>query len=332
MLTRETRTRETAGNATYEPVGSDTHDENRNDRRGTETCSKRRPRRDQVSPFEGTGVPRPLMLVYTAEMLRIPAIIASTACALGLLCPALAAAAAQDVSALDALVRAYPDHLVPTERPNTVLWKDGTEMVFDDGVPKTGFEDLLNRASLKDQMAMRYPRSWPSAAPLVNADPGRVRNDAFFRKMYGSSADAVRGNLVPVEWLGGTSVPFTKVNGAAEALCRVREELKTLPADVQQYVAQPVGTFAWRPIAGTTRLSMHSFGAAIDFQLPRALHRYWKWDTRPPNDAPVYPVSILQDGRLRQVVEVFERHGFIWGGKWFHYDTMHFEYRPELPG
>ena len=30
------------------------------------------------------------------------------------------------------------------------------------------------------------------------------------------------------------------------------------------------------------------------------------------------------------IVDVFERHGFIWGGRWFHYDTMHFEYRPEL--
>ena len=30
------------------------------------------------------------------------------------------------------------------------------------------------------------------------------------------------------------------------------------------------------------------------------------------------------------VVEVFEKHGFIWGGKWYHYDTMHFEYRPEI--
>jgi D-alanyl-D-alanine carboxypeptidase len=25
-------------------------------------------------------------------------------------------------------------------------------------------------------------------------------------------------------------------------------------------------------------------------------------------------------------------YGFIWGGKWYHYDTMHFEYRPELMG
>jgi hypothetical protein len=31
-------------------------------------------------------------------------------------------------------------------------------------------------------------------------------------------------------------------------------------------------------------------------------------------------------------VAVFERHGFIWGGRWAHYDTMHFEYRPELLG
>jgi hypothetical protein len=31
-----------------------------------------------------------------------------------------------------------------------------------------------------------------------------------------------------------------------------------------------------------------------------------------------------------EIVDIFERHGFIWGGKWYHYDTMHFEYRPEL--
>jgi peptidoglycan LD-endopeptidase CwlK len=31
-----------------------------------------------------------------------------------------------------------------------------------------------------------------------------------------------------------------------------------------------------------------------------------------------------------EIVAIFEKHGFIWGGKWYHYDTMHFEYRPEL--
>jgi hypothetical protein len=31
-----------------------------------------------------------------------------------------------------------------------------------------------------------------------------------------------------------------------------------------------------------------------------------------------------------EIVAIFEKHGFIWGGKWYHYDTMHFEYRPEI--
>ncbi len=31
-----------------------------------------------------------------------------------------------------------------------------------------------------------------------------------------------------------------------------------------------------------------------------------------------------------EIVAAFERRGFIWGGRWAHYDTMHFEYRPEL--
>jgi len=30
------------------------------------------------------------------------------------------------------------------------------------------------------------------------------------------------------------------------------------------------------------------------------------------------------------VVRVFEAHGFVWGGKWRFFDTIHFEYRPEL--
>jgi hypothetical protein len=30
-------------------------------------------------------------------------------------------------------------------------------------------------------------------------------------------------------------------------------------------------------------------------------------------------------------IKAFESFGFIWGGKWFRFDTMHFEYRPEIP-
>jgi hypothetical protein len=33
---------------------------------------------------------------------------------------------------------------------------------------------------------------------------------------------------------------------------------------------------------------------------------------------------------LPSTMDAFEAEGFIWGGRWYHYDTMHFEYRPEL--
>ncbi|NLV44275.1 MAG: M15 family metallopeptidase [Candidatus Hydrogenedentes bacterium] len=238
----------------------------------------------------------------------------------------------QNAEAIRALVRAYPDYLEASDKPNTVLWKDGTKMVFDDGVTKADFENMLNHASLKDQMSTPYPHSWPEHPPARNESPGRARNEDFFRKMYGDSPDSVKENLVPVEWGNDRTVQFTRINGAAKALRSVRSELNDLPGPSQRYVSRPLGTFHWREISGTKRLSMHSYGAAIDFQLPAEVYRYWKWDIHKSEDVPAYPESILRDSLLSQVVAVFEKHGFIWGGKWHQYDTMHFEYRPELAG
>ena len=67
---------------------------------------------------------------------------------------------------------------------------------------------------------------------------------------------------------------------------------------------------------------MHSWGAAIDINAAHA--DYWLWHGSVVTDgAPVNRIPL-------EIVAIFERHGFIWGGKWSHYDTMHFEYRPEL--
>ena len=33
---------------------------------------------------------------------------------------------------------------------------------------------------------------------------------------------------------------------------------------------------------------------------------------------------------VHAIIAIFESEGFIWGGRWWHYDTMHFEYRPEI--
>jgi hypothetical protein len=70
---------------------------------------------------------------------------------------------------------------------------------------------------------------------------------------------------------------------------------------------------------------MHSYGVAIDINLN--LSHYWQWDCKCKDEnVPLTYKNLIS----AKVVELFEKHGFIWGGKWYHYDTMHFEYRPEL--
>ena len=62
--------------------------------------------------------------------------------------------------------------------------------------------------------------------------------------------------------------------------------------------------------------------AAIDINGKYA--NYWRWALNNRGE----PKWISQIPI--QIVQIFEKHGFIWGGYWYHYDTMHFEYRPEF--
>jgi hypothetical protein len=66
------------------------------------------------------------------------------------------------------------------------------------------------------------------------------------------------------------------------------------------------GCYYPRFIAGTTSLSNHSFGLALDFNVPGN-----------------------QRGTVgemnREVVSIFKKWGFAWGGDWRYSDPMHFE-------
>jgi len=205
-------------------------------------------------------------------------------------------------------------------------------MPIDDGQAKT-FQEKLDHPDLEDQLSIAYPRNGLDTPPKPNEDPGRIRFTPFFEKLYGVNRDEVSANLVSVAWLPGAqpaTIPFNKQAAAAAALAEVAKDLANLPKETQVYVLKPMGSFNWRAIAGTHRSSPHSFGIALDFQLPKKLHCYWQWSGKPETAPIPYPPSLLADSRLREVVAVFEKHGFIWGGKWAHYDSMHFEFRPEL--
>jgi D-alanyl-D-alanine carboxypeptidase len=240
--------------------------------------------------------------------------------------PAVAGSRADD-AALDSLVRAYPDRLKGHDAER-LYWRDGTVMPVSDGRTVKSFDERLRDASILDQLRLPYPRGPLTAPPAVDDDPGRFRNEAFFLKMYGDCRRGeVQSRLASVVWLPkswGRSVAVTAVNGVADRLRAVSAEIDELPEAVKRAAYPIAGVLSCRPVADTGRLSMHAYAAAIDLNI--AFSDYWLWRPGARRGGP-----IRYRNRMPQaIVDIFERHGFIWGGKWYHYDTMHFEYRPEL--
>jgi len=233
--------------------------------------------------------------------------------ALALLCCA-GAARAQDAP-LENLARAYPEAVARIDG-NAIVFRDGTRMNAGISDPSKPLAVLLRDATIRDQFRFDYPAGAAILAPPKDFDPGRFRNQAFFTKLYGDCR-RTKIDLVPVRWTGGGTVMFARANGAAEHLREVAADLEKLPADIRRAADRIAGTYDCRGVADTGRLSMHAYGAAIDLDLRYSDYWLWEkggWRNRMPKD----------------IVDAFERHGFIWGGRWYHYDTMHFEYRPEL--
>ncbi|KEA45526.1 glycoside hydrolase [Campylobacter mucosalis] len=165
----------------------------------------------------------------------------------------------------------------------------------------------------------KYNALAPLNTPL--SDAGRCRDYEFLNKTYGSSQAQVSQNLKDVIWLkdfGAKRLKFNAKNGAADALQKVSDELNELAKKEPEILKflNDSGTFKWRHIANTNRLSAHSYGIAIDINVSDS--SYWQWHKEYKNTLP------------KEVVYIFEKHKFIWGGRWRHFDTMHFEYRPEI--
>jgi D-alanyl-D-alanine carboxypeptidase len=234
--------------------------------------------------------------------------------------------ASSPAAPLIALVKAYPD-FIDRIADNDLVWKDGTRMRIDDGKGAKAFAAMLDEPDIKDMFLMKYPVGEQSLAPDVNFDPGRVRYAPLFKKIYGDCRTAgFMANAANVVWLPskyGKNVKFTKINGAAAALQHVSDELDKLPQRFLAYLRPTQGTYNCRAIAGTNRYSAHRFGIAID--IAGAHSHYWAWSKPDANGRFPYKNEIPWE-----IVHIFEKHGFIWGGKWYHYDTMHFEYRPEM--
>lgn len=216
------------------------------------------------------------------------------------------------------LLSVYPSYLVGYV-DGCLLLSDNTKILFDDNQTKS-FEKKLDDADPEDMFCFKYQIK--ATKPDYLQDAGRSRCEQLFKFMYGSNEAEVRRNLVKVDWFG-KSLLFSKNNGAADSLKSVAADIKAHP-EFEPYL-QSSGTFCWRKVRGADRMSAHSYGIAIDIGV--SYSDYWLWKNKGKKETD----TISYVNRMPQkLVEIFENHGFIWGGRWYHYDTMHFEFRPEI--
>lgn len=232
-----------------------------------------------------------------------------------------------DASGPDASPRALAlarltKHYACSSAADAVVLPSGTRLPWDDGKAKTT-QQRIDMPDIEDIFALGYPRPETPITPVTDPerDPGRVRVEPLFAATYGMDAHAVESALVPVK-LAGQTVRFHEK--AAPALARVAKRLDALFAEdptLRRFFKDLGGTYNHRVIAGTDHLSAHSWGIAVD--IGTALSDYWRNGPQPPT---------WRNRIAQSVVDAFEAEGFVWGGRWYHYDTMHFEYRPELAG
>ncbi len=211
------------------------------------------------------------------------------------------------------LKESYPLGVLNCTSTHMIL-KDKTSISYFSPI-SLSIEERIENPSLLDLFFDAYTSTLP------RQDGGRVRLYPLLNLVYGKNKKEIQSFLVLVPFLN-QKVPFNKNNNASKALYQVGQELEKLlekNLQLKEYLTHG-GTFNYRVIAKTNRLSAHSYGIAIDLGVKKS--RYWQWDENllSPFQALDYP---------QEIINVFEKYGFIWGGYWKHYDSMHFEYRPE---
>lgn len=224
------------------------------------------------------------------------------------------------------LMLAYPEYIVGVEKKSEdeiyLIMKSGKKIIYDDKKHKNHEEELAN-PDIQDMLAQDYPLEKNTEIMDKNFDPGRARHYELLNEVYGNSKASIEKNLSNLKY-GYTNYQFNSKNKANTSLEDALKEVIQLSktrSDIVSILYPASGTYNYRVIQGTGRLSPHSYGIAIDLKSDK--RDYWKWSSEKQGKERLkdYP---------SELVEAFEKNNFVWGGKWGHFDILHFEYRPEI--
>jgi len=218
-------------------------------------------------------------------------------------------------------VERWGDEIVLRVRGRPIFYRDGRMLK----------EEHLLRASDFTSIFYGYEQG-PLAEPGPHRPPQHLATD-FLDAAIGDTEHEVRASSEWVSFLGHRVFVQTL---CAEPLRRVEDRIgeHALESDeVRDFLSQirVIYSMKRRVVKGSGNRSYHAYGLAIDI-IPASYggkHVYWLWSSKIVRDWGDIPLS-KRWHPPEQVIEAFEENGFIWGGKWYRFDTVHFEYRPEI--
>lgn len=259
--------------------------------------------------------------------------------------------AADDSGELEmkALLRAYPDRISEAAQRDGdwgvnvggewFLWAHGRVL------PEPKREDWMSFGSYR---FYRYPTGTLPPVPRLTADEAarlkkaleeaRVhpprRSEEFLERLFDAgSREATAAHIVTIQFLGFPVRVHERIVAPLGEVAAEIGDLGRADARVAAFLSglSEIDGYNYRDVAGTRTRSYHGYGLAVDL-LPRSYGGkapYWRWVMGSSDQWWTTPYERRWMVPL-QIVAAFERRGFVWGGKWLFFDTMHFEYRPEI--
>lgn len=249
---------------------------------------------------------------------------------------------------ISALKTAYPDRIVETRLifNEWSLRIDNTWFDWAGGrlLPQGTTDQALK---WEPYPFYNYPTGIPDYRTLGKEEAQRIeqqldnrlarninRNPAFYDALWqADSKVSAWENLKPLQVFGKKvsihNAIFASLTAIQEELYQQRQHDIELNLFLNRISS--VETWNWRTIQGTGSRSYHSYGVAMDLVIKsvKDARLYWLWAK---TSTPGWYLNALKERLIppASMIRIFEKYGFVWGGKWRMYDSMHFEYRPEI--
>jgi len=233
---------------------------------------------------------------------------------------------------VNAFLRAYRPLIdsVTYEEDDVVFSMAGHPIHFQDG--RMLARERLDEVDGFDPIFYDYPLERLVSPPPLTDLP--TYSTDYLEALFGRTESEVRRHCRSISFLDHNLFVNTLI---LEPLREVEQEIREAAArdaEVVRWLEEldVAYSFLFRDIAKSQTRSLHGFGLAVDL-VPRSyggLHVYWQW-SRVLDREGWFRIPLSQRWSPPQaVIEAFEHNGFVWGGKWSRFDTVHFEYRPEI--